>query len=258
MNNLTHLDVWIDEFEQQISLAESVWKSDILGHERIAFILLDNSIEFMSKCYLKVIRNLVGTRNNHKISPNKWENISRYFGYLMDTMKQHSPIPHQTIDSIKTYHKVRNDLYHTSYPMAVTENQFRDELKNVIEVLECLFNTAYESRIIDVAAVLHKRPSLDDVISVVKEDQYIRVDISDSWSLSQIIRVIIHGYTSSLGVLPTYGQIEHTLAISNKPTEDKKIRQAISNLKHRGHIKEHGGGNYSMTTTGKNTTEKLR
>ncbi|MGV9169369.1 MAG: hypothetical protein ACOC38_05435 [Promethearchaeia archaeon] len=258
MNNLTPLDVWIDEFKQQISLAESIWKSDIPGHERIAFLLLDNSIEFMSKCYLKVIRNLVGTKKRHKISSNDWEEISRYFGYLMDTMKQRSPIPSQTIESIKAYHTVRNDLYHTSIPMAVTKSQFRDELKNTVEVFESLFRTKYESELIDVPAVLHKRPSLEDAISVVTGNQYVRVDIPDDWFLSQCIRVIIHGYTSLLGLLPTYEQIEHTLAISNRPTPKHKIRQGIRNLKYRGHIREQTEGEYSLTSEGRSAAEEHR
>ncbi|MFO7837786.1 MAG: hypothetical protein R6V83_14175 [Candidatus Thorarchaeota archaeon] len=173
-------------------------------------------------------------------------------------MKKHSPIPPKTIESIKAYHQVRNDLYHTSIPMAVTKSQFRDELKNAIEVFEILFNAKCESSIIDVPAVLHKRPSLQDAISVVTGDQYVRVDIPDNWSLSQCIRVIIYGYTSSLGLLPTYQQIEQALAISNRPTPKDKIRQGNHNLKYRGHIKEPTEGKYSLTSEGKSAAEERR
>ena len=252
------VEPWVAEFGFQISLAESIWKSCILGKERIAFILLDNVIEFMSKCYLMVVQKLVGKRKKNKITLDEWDDISRYFGELMATMRVHSPIQHSTIDSIETHHDARNILYHTSMPMAVTGAQFKIELKNAIEVFQVLYDKPYKSILIDVDATLHGKPVLEDVINIVGKNEFVRIQFLGNWSLKQWIRVIIHGYVSTLGITPSIDQIQHSLAISNQAEERSQIDQALRNLKHDNDVKKVGSGLYSLTKDGLKRTLRNR
>lgn len=247
---------WVEEFRYQISLAESIWKSSIQGKGRIAFVLLDNVIEFMSKCYLKVVKRIVGTGKN-KISPNQWHDTSRYFDQLISTMRNHSPLPSNILDSIEQYHLVRNDLYHTSSPMEVPYSQFKEELKNTIVTFEVLFGEVYSSSFIDIDAAIHEKPTLEDLIEIVGS-QHIRVNFTESWPLSQWIRIIIHGYTKFLGDTPDYRQIEHSLAISNQATSESRIRAALRKLKFDGDINENSDGLYSLTNQGLIRTLKQR
>lgn len=241
---------WTDEFQFQISLAESIWKSNLLGKERIAFVLLDNIIEFMCKAYLKVALDLVGKSKHHKITLNDWDDISRYFDKLIACMKQFSPIPKSILDSVEIYHQVRNDLYHTSMPMAVTPAQFKDELKNAISVLEILYKLTYSSSAIDVDFELHGKPSLDEIVSVVGSGQSVRISHNADWPLAQWVRVAVYGYASLLGRTPNVNEIQHTLTISHQPTDDAKVRQCLYKLKYDDEVEEVKDGTYSLTKIG--------
>jgi len=247
----------IEEFESQINLAENIWRTNLPGKERVSFVLLDNVIEFMSKYYLKVVRKLVGKGKN-KISPNDWDDISRFFPRLVNVMKNHSPIPHPTLDIIKSNHDMRNDLYHASVPMAVNRSLFLSELRCAIEAFETLYRKRFNSSVIDVDSILRGKPVLETLLTVVGSDQYIRVDYSETWPLMQWIRVIIHGYISLLGVTPGIDQMMHSLAISNQPTDDKKVRQSIHKLKFDGDVKEASPGLYSLTQEGLEKTLRNR
>lgn len=247
---------WVEEFRYQISLAENTWKSSIDGKGRIAFVLLDNVIEFMSKCYLKVVRGLVG-KGKKQINPTKWFDISRHFDELIGAMRIHSPIPPSTLDSVEQNHLNRNDLYHTSTPMEVPPKLFATELGNAIEIFETLFNESFTSSIIDVDSVFHGKPALETLFSTVG-GQHVRVDYRGSWALSQWIRVIIYGYVR-LGITPIYDQIEHSLAISNQATEESKIRGALRKLRFDHDISENTSSEtYSLTEDGLDRTMKQR
>ena len=252
------MDPWTKEFQFQISLAESIWKSTLLGKERIAFILLDNIIEFMCKTYLKVARGLVGKSKLHKITLNDWDDISRHFDNLIASMKQHSQITGSVLDSIEMYHQVRNDLYHTSMPMAVTPEQFKDELKNAIAVFEILYQLAYSSSIIDVESQLHGKPSLDEIVTVVGDGQSIRINHGGDWPLAQWIRVAIYGHVALLGNTPSMQKIQHTLAISNQPTRELKVRQCLHKLRHDKDVEKLADGTYSLTKNGAETVKRNR
>ena len=252
------LKPWTEEFRFQISLAENVWDSKMPGKERIAFVLLDNVIEFMCKCYLKVAKRLVGTGAKKPIDPNKWEKISYRHPELIKAMRTHSSIPPVTLDSIEEYHRVRNDLYHTSQPMSVAPSFFKEELRNTVDTLYVLFGEKYQTIVMDLADLLDDRPQLENLVKIAGPENAVRVDYEGEWSLSQWVKVVIYGHAIKLGNNPTFQQILHSLQISHRTPPKQVLQQCLRNLRKSKQVTKTTTDTFSLNPKGRKLMEKNR
>lgn len=221
------IDPWLSEFKELIDLSVTLFGGKHESGSRIAVVLLDNCVEFMYKAYLRIVKQVVGTKKKHRITPNEWESeTSRRFDKLAKAIETHSKLPKDLIDDSLLYHSIRNELYHTDTPMKTSDKVFREQLNLVLEILDGLFEIDYSQSRIATLTITEKHPILKAAISQVdllEEDFVLEIKnakrmnkhywrrVSGVWKIHSDIEAPMR---IMLSLLRSYPECKNTMDIS--------------------------------------------
>lgn len=107
------MPIWLDDLVEQIATSMVLAESGTETGGRLAFIIVDNAVEFLLKAYVESETQLVG--HNRVISKQDWERKKESFPQVLQFVYSQFTISVPESD-IVSWHNVRNKLYHEGKP----------------------------------------------------------------------------------------------------------------------------------------------
>lgn len=232
--------IWLDDLVEQIATSMVLTECGTETGKRLAFIIVDNAVEFLMKAFVESEARIVG--HGKPISKKDWENKKHYFEQVLDVVYGHFTITASRTD-ILAYHDVRNDLYHQGKPLSANSTAISSYTTLLKIMLKDLHGFDMKSDDwIKRALLVSKKIAHEETISSKKVIKYVNqngllrfetdLDLKDTLAICHAI----YEYSIHNGREPNIDDIELILAMSGHPLERNVIQKRISHLRNNGKL----------------------
>jgi hypothetical protein len=229
---------WIREVVEQICIGKILMESKIESGNRLAIIIIDNAVEFGCKFYVSY----------HTLLPEKELDLSQSFISVLDKIKEIGKLSDKETKDIKTFHKLRNDLYHRAKLTTV-----KDEIiENYIMIAKELLKRLYDFSLDEIGwktLINNTRKSLTKEKIETKEPvSYEKVEI-EGMKLIRMkthvdlkdvdsIMLVIYGFWLNYARAPERTELEKSLLVSGHGIGKNILKVRISQLRSSGYLEK--------------------
>jgi len=241
------VDPWLEHVVEQLCIADTLASSKAITGRRLAFILVDNSVEYMLKAFgdTKLVGQVVKSCPNpaqigKQLNMTEWKKVKdqRNFSLLLDWILPNVTTS-LTTGTINPYHDTRNALYHQSSPLSVEQKQFEDYLGLARQALADLFTVSFDEkgwkmRRQNVENSLFRGQQPRMVLFSTTEDSLAKIETNVVLKNTEAIQVSIHGLGKKLGRPPIMDELEKSLNYSGYHVD--QLESQVSQLRKRGVI----------------------
>ncbi len=241
------MDPWVEHVVEQLCIADILASSKAVTGRRLAFVLVDNCVEYMLKAFgdTKLVGQVVKSCPNpaqigNQLSMTKWKSIKdeRNFGLLLDWILPNVTTS-LTTGTINPYHDTRNALYHQSSPLSVEQKQFEDYLGLAKQALACLFAVSFDEKgwkmrrqNVENSLLRGQQPRM--VLFSTTEDGLVKIEANVVLKNTEAIQAAVHGLGKKLGRPPAMDELEKALNYSGYHVD--QLESQVRQLKKRGVI----------------------
>lgn len=225
------MEPWLGDVIEQLAVAQILSKARFDAGKRLAFILIDNAIEFMMKAYGdtrlvdQVLANPPDTAlAGKKLHKGRWEDVKnkRDFNLIMDWVLPNSPTS-ITSNKINPYHDTRNTLYHKALPLTVDPTKVSEYLNISKQLYSDLFGVTFKenewkARIASVRNALLGEETFKPVF-FSRTDGLVRVESAIPLQNTQAIMLAMYGFSRQAGRTPTLDELRKVLNYSGYSVE---------------------------------------
>lgn len=238
---------WVEDAIEQIATAEVLNAAGTSTGERLAYIVCDNSVEFMMIAYTEMQTNLAGTR----ITKKDWESAKGHFPTLLNHTVFYVPGINKHQNDINSNHKTRNDLYHSGKPLSVKAAHVSKYLDIAKEVVEILFGEklSLDDWARHAAAVSAKIEGSGGkkikaiVTTTVPEPNVVQVETNRDLTDHDRICIVLDAYLTKIGHEPDLDQLERSLVRSHAShLRGTNLSKRLYDCRKRGLIQKDGLG----------------
>lgn len=238
---------WVEDAIEQIATAEVLNAAGTSTGERLAYIVCDNSVEFMMIAYTEMQTNLVGT----KITKKEWETAKNQFPSLLNHTVSHVSGMNKHQSDINSNHKTRNDLYHSGKPLSVKAahvSKYLDIAKEVVELLfgEKLLPDNWAKHAAAVSAKIEGSggKKIKAIVTITTpEADVVQVETNRDLTDHDRICTVLDSYMTKIGHEPNLDQLERSLVRSHAShLRGTNLSKRLYDCRKRGLIQKDGLG----------------
>ena len=206
------MEPWLGDVIEQLGAAQILSKARFDAGKRLAFILIDNAIEFMLKAYgdIRLVDHILPnppdpTLVGRKLHKGQWESVKNNFNIIMDWVLPNSPTSVSS-SKISPYHDMRNTLYHKALPLTVDLTKVNEYLEVSKQLFRDLFGVAlkeneWKARIASISNAL-LREEIFKPVFFSKTNGHVRVESAIPLQNTQAILLAMYGLQGKLGERP--------------------------------------------------------
>gem|GEM_PF-3198449 len=212
------MKAWTEDAIEQIATAELLNAANTSTGERLALIICDNAVEYMMIAYTAVEKNLI----YRAITPKAWEETKREFHKLLGFTVTQEPALVAHASDIQSFHKTRNDLYHTGTPLTVKPahvNKYLTIAKACVEILlgEKLSSADWDKKLAALNQAISGKTgkTIKAALKIAAKDGVVQVESNATFNSYEMLCVVIDAFISTVGMPPTAGQLEKSLSLSH-------------------------------------------
>ena len=226
--------IWLDDLLEQVATATVLADSKTETGKRLAFIIVDNAVEFLMKGYVESESQLVGF--GRPITRADWENKKKYFEQVLDVVFGNFTVTASRTD-ILSYHDVRNKLYHEGKPLSVSPNTISKYINQLLTLLNDLHHyrltdDQWRKKAYDVSQMIaQKEAQTKTVITYSNVNGQTRFKTDVTMMDTEAIMHAIHAYSHYFGSGPSLDEIELILNRSSQAIEKSVINKRLDHLK---------------------------
>jgi hypothetical protein len=225
---------WIEDTVEQICVASILKKSKLDSGKRLSLITIDNAVEVALKFYVSY---------NYLVKESELEGNPGFFNAL-NAVKTTGKITEGQAKDIRTFHGIRNDLYHRAKLTTVKEDLIEEYVGLAKELLDKTWGfslsgtewtkqTAATEKALT-AGELELREPVDYAMREVDGLKLVGMKTSAELSNAESIMLTIHGYIMNYARPPTMDEFKKSLMISGRDIGDNVLQVKLANLRKAG------------------------
>ena len=227
--------IWLDDLLEQIATSMALADSGNPTGKRLAFIIVDNAVEYLMKAYVENETQLIGS--GKAIKKTDWDDLKENFKRLIAFVFKQFPSTTASQTDIQSYHDVRNSLYHEAKPISVEAKEvskYIEQFKTLLNDLQKfkMSDDQWHKKAYDVSRMIaRKEAQTKIVIKYSIENGLARFRTDAPLKDTEALMHGLHTFANYMGLEPTITDLERLLVMSGHPIEQSVIMKRLNHLK---------------------------